>query len=105
MNRVEIEGGTPEQRKIFATGVYHSLLDPTLFSDENGEYIGFDWKTHSLAGSKQQAQYANYSDWDIYRNTVQFQALLDADRESDIAQSLVNDALQSGCAARLAGGQ
>ena len=96
LNQVEIEGGTPDQRKIFATAVYHMLLDPTLFSDENGEYIGFDWKTHSLAGSRQKAQYANYSDWDIYRNTVQFQALLDADRESDIAQSLVNDAEQSG---------
>ena len=96
LNKVEIEGGTPDQRKIFATAIYHSLLDPTLFSDENGEYIGFDWKTHSLAGSKQKAQYANYSDWDIYRNTVQFQALLDADRESDMMQSLVNDAEQSG---------
>jgi predicted alpha-1,2-mannosidase len=96
LNKVEIAGGTPDQRKIFATGLYHMLLDPTLFSDENGEYIGFDWKTHSVAGSKQKAQYANYSDWDIYRNTVQFQALLDADRESDIAQSLVNDAEQSG---------
>lgn len=96
LNKVEIEGGTLDQRKIFATGVYHMLLDPTLFSDENGEYIGFDWKTHSLAGSRQKAQYANYSDWDIYRNTVQFQTLLDADQESDIAQSLVNDAEQSG---------
>ena len=96
LDRVEIEGGTPEQHTIFATAVYHSLLDPTLFSDENGEYIGFDWKTHSLVGSKQKAQYANYSDWDTYRNTVQFQALLDADRESDIAQSLVNDAVQTG---------
>jgi len=96
LNRVEIEGGTPDQRTIFATGVYHMLLDPTLFSDENSEYIGFDWKTHSLAGSTQRAQYANYSDWDIYRNTVQFQALLGADRESDMMQSLVNDAQQSG---------
>jgi putative alpha-1,2-mannosidase len=41
-DRLEIEGGTPDQRKIFATGVYHMLLDPTVFSDENGEYIGFD---------------------------------------------------------------
>jgi predicted alpha-1,2-mannosidase len=96
LNRVEIGGGTSKQRTIFATAVYHSLLDPTLFSDENGEYIGFDWKTHSLAGTKQKAQYANYSDWDIYRNTVQFQALIGAGRESDMMQSLVNDAEQSG---------
>jgi predicted alpha-1,2-mannosidase len=96
LDRVAVTGGTPDQRTIFYTGVYHSLLSPTLFSDEDGNYIGFDNQVRSLAGSKQEAQYANFSDWDIYRNTVQFQALLDSARESDIVQSLVNDAAQSG---------
>ena len=96
LNRVAVTGGTPDQRTIFSTGVYHSLLSPTLFSDEDGKYVGFDNQIHSLAGSKQKAQYANFSDWDIYRNTVQFQALIDSARESDIVQSLVNDAEQSG---------
>jgi len=96
LDRVAVTGGTPDQRAIFYTGVYHSLLSPTLFSDGDGKYIGFDNQIRSLAGSKQKAQYANFSDWDIYRNTVQFQALLDSARESDIVQSLVNDAEQSG---------
>ena len=95
-DRIAIEGGTPDQRAIFYTGVYHSLLSPTVFSDSDGNYIGFDDKVHSLSGSRQGVQYANYSDWDIYRNTVQFQALLDAGRSSDMMQSLVNDAVQSG---------
>ena len=96
LDRVAVEGGTPDQRKIFYTGLYHSFLSPTLFSDRDGNYTGFDNKVHSLAGTKQRAQYANFSDWDIYRNTVQFQALINPDRESDIAQSLVNDAVESG---------
>ncbi|HVC46660.1 MAG TPA: GH92 family glycosyl hydrolase [Terracidiphilus sp.] len=95
LDRVTVEGGTPEERTIFYTGVYHSLLAPMLFSDEDGRYIGFDDKVHTVAGS-QKAQYANFSDWDIYRNTVQFQALLNPERESDMAQSLVNDAAESG---------
>ena len=69
---------------------------PTIFSDRDGNYIGFDDKVHSLAASKQKAQYANFSDWDIYRNTVQLQALFDPTSESDMMQSLVNDAVQSG---------
>ena len=95
-DHIEVEGGTVDQRRIFYTGVYHSFLSPNLFSDENGQYAGFDKKMHSLAGSRQKAQYANYSDWDIYRNTVQLQALIDADRASDMMQSLVNDAVESG---------
>jgi len=96
LNRVAVEGGTPEQRKIFYTGVYHSFLSPTLFSDEDGQYMGFDGKVHSLAGTKQKAQYADFSDWDTYRNTVQWQSLFEPGRESDMIQSLVNDAEQSG---------
>jgi len=96
LNRVAVEGGTPDQRKIFYTGVYHSFVSPTLFSDEDGQYIGFDEKLHSLTGTKQKAQYANFSDWDIYRNTVQWQALFEPERVSDMMQSLVNDAEQSG---------
>jgi predicted alpha-1,2-mannosidase len=96
LGRIAVEGGTADQRTIFYTGVYHSFLSPNLFSDEDGNYIGFDGKIHSLVGTRQSAQYANYSDWDIYRNTVQFHALFEPQRASDMMQSLVNDATQSG---------
>lgn len=96
LDRAAIEGGTPDERTIWYTGFYHSFLSPNLFSDEDGNYIGFDDKVHSLGGKRQHAQYANFSDWDIYRNTVQLQALFDPARESDLMQSLVNDAVESG---------
>lgn len=101
LNRIEVGGGTPEQRTIFYTGVYHMLLSPNLFSDRNGDYEGFDGKTHRLSQSCtgspcQMEQYANFSDWDIYRDVIQFQALLDPFRAGEMAQSLVNDAEQSG---------
>jgi predicted alpha-1,2-mannosidase len=96
LDHIRVEGGTRDQRTIFYTGLYHMLLAPSLFSDENGDYIGFDQKVHSLAGTSQKAQYANYSDWDIYRNTIQLQSLLVPARAGDMMQSLVNDAAQSG---------
>jgi predicted alpha-1,2-mannosidase len=96
LDRIAVEGGSSDQRKIFYTSLYHSFLCPTVFSDRDGNYIGFDNQVRSLAASKQKAQYANFSDWDIYRNTVQMQALFDPARTSDMMQSLVNDAVQSG---------
>ncbi len=103
LNRIDIRGGTEAQRKVFYTGLYHMLLSPNLFSDTNGDYIGFDGKVHKAklspgapcAGICYGAQYANFSDWDIYRDVIQFQALLDPARTSDMMQSLVNDAEQS----------
>lgn len=95
LDRFAVEGGTDDQRKIFYTGVYHSFLSPNLFSDADSRYIGFDHKVHTVSG-RQKAQYANFSDWDIYRNTVQLQALFEPERASDMMQSLVNDAEQGG---------
>jgi predicted alpha-1,2-mannosidase len=95
LDRFAVEGGTEDQRKIFYTGVYHDFLSPNVFSDADGRYIGFDGKVHSVS-DKQKAQYANFSDWDIYRNTVQLQALFEPERASDMDQSLVNDAEQGG---------
>jgi predicted alpha-1,2-mannosidase len=95
LGRIEIGGGTGDQRRVFTTALYHSLLHPNLFSDVNGEYAGFDGKTHVIK-SPQQAQYANFSGWDVYRSQVQLLTLLDPAVGSDIAQSLLNQANQNG---------
>ena len=94
LNRVQVEDGTPDQRRIFYTGVYHMLLSPNLFSDGNGDYTGFDGKVRRLSANE--AQYANFSDWDIYRNVVQFHSLLLPDVSGQMMQSLVRDAEQAG---------
>jgi predicted alpha-1,2-mannosidase len=87
------EGGDDRDRKVFYTALYHALLHPSVFSDLNGEYIGFDGKVHQ-AGPR--IQYANFSGWDIYRCEVQLLAMLFPERASDMAQSLVVDAQQGG---------
>lgn len=89
-----VEGGTDDELRIYYTALYHSFLSPNLFSDTNGDYIGFDGKVHRLKPG--QAQYANYSDWDIYRNTIQLQAWLEPERTSQKLESLVRDAEQNG---------
>ena len=66
-----------------------------LFSDVNGEYRGFDGEVHSVS-PPQEAQYANFSGWDVYRSQVQLVALLFPDVASDWAQSLFNQANQNG---------
>ena len=92
-DRVRVEGGTKDQRTMFYTGLYHMLIAPNIFSDVNGDYTGFDSKVRRLGGS---AQYANYSDWDIYRGVVQLHAWLFPKESSDMMESLVRDAEQMG---------
>jgi len=95
LERIRIDGGTPEQRTIFYTALYHALLHPNVASDANGQYRGFDQQAHRVSG-RQRAQYANFSGWDVYRSQLQLVTLLAPDVGSDIAQSLLNQATQNG---------
>ena len=92
LSRIELEGGTPEQRRSFYTHFYHALFHPNVFTDVNGQYLGFDDRPHAADGRE---HYANFSGWDIYRSWVQLAALLFPDEVSDMMQSLVLDAREA----------
>lgn len=93
LGRIEVSGGTAAQQHVFYTALYHSLLEPSLFNDVDGRYLGFDERVHTTTGRN---QYSDFSEWDIYRSQVQLIAMLDPEVASDMAQSLVNDAEEGG---------
>ncbi|HEX4404531.1 MAG TPA: GH92 family glycosyl hydrolase, partial [Polyangia bacterium] len=94
LGKIQIAGGTAAEQELFYTALYHSLLHPNVATDTNGQYTGFDDKTHSVS-SPQKEQYVNYSGWDIYRSQVQLSALVAPKAMSDSAQSMLNDAAQN----------
>lgn len=95
LNKIQVSGGTAGDLTTFYTALYHALLDPSVFSDVNGQYPGFDNAVHTAPAS-QGAQYANFSGWDIYRSEVQLLAAVAPTQTGDMMQSLVNDAAQGG---------
>lgn len=92
--------GNDREVQTFYTALYRSLLHPNTFNDADGRYLGFDHVVHTVPAGH--TQYANFSDWDTYRCLAALQALLFPERASDMAQSLVNDAEQSGSLPRWA---
>jgi predicted alpha-1,2-mannosidase len=94
LNRISIDGGTKDRQTIFYTALYHALLHPNVFSDVDGQYAGFDGRAHHVRPGH--TEYANFSDWDIYRSQVPLMALLVPKRASDMMQSLVDAANQEG---------
>jgi len=95
LNRIKInDTATANEKTTFYTAMYHALLHPNVFSDVNREYWGFDQQKHTVP-TGQDAQYATFSGWDVYRSQVQLVTLLDPKRGSDIAHSLLNQANQN----------
>ena len=94
LGEVAVRGNTLAERRMFYTALYHTFLDPNLFSDADGSYRGFDDRVHR--DPRGHAEYANFSGWDTYRTTMALQALLAPRESSDMIQSLVHAAQQGG---------
>jgi predicted alpha-1,2-mannosidase len=94
LDRIRVSGGRRRDLRLFYTMLYRALLHPSTFSDLDGRYRGFDGQVHQLRAGH--VQYADYSGWDTYRSQMQLVAMLFPRRAADMAQSLVNDARESG---------
>lgn len=94
LNKIQVSGGTQEQLKTFYSMLYHTFIAPSVVSDVNGEYMGYDGKVHRVAQGH--AQYGMFSGWDIYRDEAQLLGMLAPPEASDMAQSLLLDYQEGG---------
>ena len=97
LGRVRVRGGRRTDRRVFATSLYHALLEPSVFSDRDGRYMGMDGRVHRARGF---VKYADISGWDVYRSQTQLMAMLFPGRAADVATSMLADARESGCLPR-----
>jgi predicted alpha-1,2-mannosidase len=79
LNKVQIEGATPEQDTTFYTAMYHTFLGAYLFSDVDGRYRGWDKKIHN----SDHDVYNVFSLWDTYRGEHPWLALIEPKRTVD----------------------
>lgn len=90
LQRIEVEGGTPDERTVFYTALYHSLLFPRTFSEYGRYYSAFDENIHSGVA------YNDYSMWDTFRALHPLLTLIDPEEVSPMIQSLVQMFDESG---------
>lgn len=93
LESITIEGGTTEERSTFYDNLYRALEFPSVFSDSNGLYLGFDGQVHQAAGY---TQYSNFSNWDVYRTQMPLLDLIDPQRVHDVMLSYLADYQQRG---------
>ena len=93
LKRIEVEGPTDDQKVIFYTALYHTLLLPYIFTDANREYKGLDGKVHI---AEEYTYYYRFSPWDTFRSQHPLLTLLEPAKERDMIRSLINMYKQSG---------
>ncbi|UCD85989.1 MAG: GH92 family glycosyl hydrolase, partial [Deltaproteobacteria bacterium] len=93
LSSIEVRGGDEDERMVFATAMYHSLIMPTLFTEVNGQYLGFDRNVHSAEGFR---YYSDLSLWDTFRTLHPLLVLIEPERQRDMVISLVKMKEQGG---------
>lgn len=86
LSRIRVEGGSEEDKTIFYTALYHSLLHPNILSDINGEYPTMEQGERGLAVGYD--RYTVFSLWDTYRNVHQLLTLAFPERQTDMIRSM-----------------
>ena len=93
LGKIRITGGTDEEKKIFYTSLYHTLIDPRILSDVDGTYPGGDGKAHR---TELFVKHSIFSGWDVFRSQMPLQTIINPRMVNDLIASLVELADQSG---------
>jgi predicted alpha-1,2-mannosidase len=86
LGRIGIDGGSVDDQTVFYTSLYHSDLHPSVGTDVDGTYRGFDERNHVARGW---TYYQNFSLWDTYRSENAFITMLHPSRSRDMMRSIV----------------
>jgi predicted alpha-1,2-mannosidase len=94
MNKIQVKGGSEDQKTTFYTSVYHALMFPRTFSDVDGSYYShFDNKVHQAKGGR---YYVDFSLWDTYRTEHPLLAYLEPERQAEMINTFLSMYDQSG---------
>lgn len=93
LGKINVIGGTEEEKTVFYTSLYHSMIDPRAFSDLNGNYPGGDGKVHK---TKDFTKRTIFSGWDVFRSQFPLQTIINPRVVNDMINSLVELADENG---------
>ncbi|WP_242131401.1 GH92 family glycosyl hydrolase [Aestuariivivens marinum] len=93
LSKIEVEGGTKDDKTIFYTALYHTLIHPNILNDVNGEYPTMSKReTANTSGTR----FTVFSFWDTYRNLHSLMSLVYPKQQSDMIKSMISIYDESG---------
>lgn len=94
LGRVKVQGGTEDEKTVFYTSLYHTMIDPRVCSDVDGRFRGADGLVHN--SDNRYTRRTIFSGWDVYRSQFPLQTIVNPRMVSDAVNSLVELATESG---------
>lgn len=86
LGKIRVEAGEQE-KEIFYTALYHTMVQPNLMSDVNGEYMAADYAVRQLPADE--AHYSTFSLWDTFRAAHPLYTIIEPGRSADFVNSML----------------
>lgn len=86
LSKILVEGGSYQDKVIFYTALYHTLIHPNTLNDSNGEYPQIK---RTKIGKTADTRYTVFSLWDTYRNMHPLTSLVYPKQQSDMIKSML----------------
>jgi predicted alpha-1,2-mannosidase len=86
LSKVTVSGGSDDEKSIFYTALYHTMIDPRSFSDVDGSFTGGDGKVHQASGYNRRTI---FSGWDVFRSQFPLQTIINPSLVNDMSNSLI----------------
>ncbi|KAA6302298.1 MAG: hypothetical protein EZS26_001411 [Candidatus Ordinivivax streblomastigis] len=93
LSKISVTGGTEEQKIVFYTALYHTMIDPRMFSDVDGRYWGGDKQAHI---SDKFNKRTIFSGWDVFRSQFPLQTIINPELVNDQINSFITLAEENG---------
>lgn len=86
LGKIEIEASEHE-KEIFYTALYHTMIQPNLMSDCNGQYMAADYATRQLADGDE--HYSTFSLWDTFRAAHPLYTIIEPELTARFVASMI----------------
>jgi len=86
MKRYEVAGSVEQDKTVFYSALYHTMIAPNLFSDADGRYRAHDLKVYN----SERPVYTVFSLWDTFRSLHPLFSLMERERTLDFINTFIN---------------
>ncbi|MCB0464098.1 MAG: GH92 family glycosyl hydrolase [Aequorivita sp.] len=86
LEKIVVETSNIDQKTIFYSALYHTMIAPNLYQDVDGRYRGMDLKIHQ---SNDFENYTVFSLWDTYRAAHPLYTIIEKERTTHFINSLL----------------
>ncbi len=86
LKKIQVKSPNEDQKQVFYTALYHSLMAQSISNDVDGKFYGMDGEIHT---AEDYDFFPSFLCWDTYRTEHPLMTIMEPDHVNDMIKSIV----------------